>query len=242
MGIYQQFLFSEPSTVKMEQRVKGYVSQEAADQQLEEWIAKANQANKCRNAGKTILSLFDESGVWSAPYVRAGYDVIQLDLQNGVDISELTLETMHEAAIDEVHGILAACPCTHFANSGARWFAEKDQSGVTQEAIDLVHLTLGMVSYYEPEFWAIENPMGRIRRLCGLPAPRLYFQPHHFGDPYTKRTQLFGYFNAHLPTSNVFPHEGSRTHKLRGDVPEQKKLRSLTPEGFAYAFYMANAI
>lgn len=178
--------------------------------------------------------------MWSAPYVRAGYDVIQLDLQNGVDISELTAEVMHGGAIDEVYGILAACPCTHFANSGARWFADKDAAGITQEGIDLVNITMAMVDYFEPTFWAIENPDGRIRKLCELPAPRLRFHPHHFGDPYTKMTQLFGRFNAELPMCHVDAVEGSRAHKLRGDVPEQKKLRSQTPEGFAYAFYKAN--
>lgn len=242
MSAYQQILFSEPSLVRMAQRAGDYQPLELADQVLAGWQRVAEQADKCRNSTKTILSLFDESGIWSAPYVKAGYDVIQLDLQNGVDISELTLEAMHEAAIDEVHGILAACPCTHFANCGSQWFEEKDRTGITQEGIDLVHITLEMINYYQPKFWAIENPMGRIRRMCGLPGARLFFEPHHFGDPYTKKTQLFGYFNANLPTYNVFPSGGSWAHRLRGDVPEQKKLRSQTFEGFAYAFFIANQI
>ena len=40
---------------------------------------------------KTILSLFDASGNWSAPYRRAGYRVIQRDIQLGQDIFEDTI-------------------------------------------------------------------------------------------------------------------------------------------------------
>ena len=70
--------------------------------------------------------------------------------------------------------------------------------------------------------------------------PRMVFQPHHFGNPHTKKTQLFGMFDTGLPAANVEPVEGSLVHKLRGDIPEQKKQRSLTPDGFAFAFYIAN--
>jgi hypothetical protein len=207
---------------------------------LDQWRKYAATRNRSYNSGKTVLSLFDESGMWSAPYVLAGYDVIQLDIQNSVDIEDLNLEAMHEAAIDSVDIILAACPCTHFAVSGARWFKGKDASGVTDDAVELVHHTMRIIDYYQPEVWCIENPVGRIKNLCSLPSPRLTFQPHHSGDPYTKKTQLFGNFNPNLPINNVEPTEGSRVHKLRGDVPEQKKLRSMTPEGFAFAFFIAN--
>ena len=216
-----------------------------ADKVLNKWRNHAINtpiARRGKNSDKVIVSLFDESGIWSAPYVHAGYTVIQLDIQNGVDILELDPEMFFDSGIDKIDGLLAACPCTHFANSGARWFKDKDESGITQEAIDLVHQTMGIVEFFEPEIWCIENPMGRIRNLTGIPPATMFFEPHHFGDPYTKKTQLFGEFNTDLPMCNVFPEEGSRIHKLRGDVPEQKKLRSETPEGFAYAFYMANQI
>lgn len=60
-----------------------------------------------------ILSLCDYSGSWSKPYRDAGYDVIQVDLQHGNRDVRLL---QHE---DDVHGILAAPPCTCFASSGA---------------------------------------------------------------------------------------------------------------------------
>src|SRR5690242_7119936 len=62
-----------------------------------------------------ILSLYDYSGVWSQPYVDDGYDVIRVDLKHGEDVRLMELPKC------PVHGILAAPPCTVFANSGARW-------------------------------------------------------------------------------------------------------------------------
>ncbi len=71
--------------------------------------------------GYNILSLFDHSGIWSQPYRDAGYNVHQIHLQNGDDVRLLTYKDLPHP----VHGILAAPPCTHFAGSGARWWAGK---------------------------------------------------------------------------------------------------------------------
>jgi hypothetical protein len=173
--------------------------------------------------------------------VDAGYDVVRIDLQDGVDVNDFSVEYLIESLeLDNVHGILAACPCTDFSASGARWWNDKDADGRTEASIELVKQTLRTIEYFNPKFWAIENPVGRIQRLAGLQNPRLIFQPHHYGDPYTKKTLLYGQFSADLPQANVEPTEGSRVHKLRGDDPVQKAERSTTPDGFAYAFFMAN--
>jgi site-specific DNA-cytosine methylase len=70
---------------------------------------------------KRILSLFDHSGEWSKPYRDAGYEVVQVDIKNGIDILGWDYKVY-----DKVHGILAAPPCTDFALSGSRYFAKKD--------------------------------------------------------------------------------------------------------------------
>ena len=214
--------------------------QAAADTVLQGWVETAKA--QTGNSSKTILSLFDRTGVWSQPYVDAGYNVVRVDLADGLDVNDFSVEYLIDTLeLDEVVGVLAACPCTDFSASGARWWNEKDADGRTAASIELVKQTLRTIEYFNPTFWAIENPVGRIQRVAGLPEPRLIFQPHHYGDPYTKKTMLYGQFNADLPQANVEPTEGSRVHKLRGNVPEEKEARSTTPEGFAYAFFMANA-
>lgn len=90
----------------------------------------------------------------------------------------------------------------------------------------------------QPTFWCLENPVGRLVRFLGK--PRMYFNPCDFGDPYTKKTCLWGNFN--IPTMNqVEPTEGSRMHRM-GPSEDRQARRSITPPGFATAFYEANHV
>ena len=107
-------------------------------------------------------------------------------------------------------------------------------------AIALVNKTMQTLEYLRPKFWALENPEGRIETSAGLPGPwRTGFQPNNFGDPYTKRTLLWGEFNEDLPTAHVDPVEGSKMHKM-SPSKDRAAARSETPVGFSYAFFMAN--
>lgn len=176
-----------------------------------------------------ILSLFDHSGNWSKPYLDAGYEVAQIDLQHGQDARLLPYFK------GGVHGILAAPPCTAFAASGAQYWKAKDAAGELLEALALVDACMRAVVVYQPKWWVLENPVGRLTTWLGPPAFK--FQPSHFGDPYTKTTYLWGKFN--LPKLNaVRPIEGSRMHTKFGGGSGQK--RSITPQGFARAFFDAN--
>lgn len=235
-----------PRTVDAAASVTGTLSAEQARLVRRGWIRRCLQDRRegTASCAGTVLSIFDRTGNWARPWALAGYDVRCLDLESEVTSPADIFDFCRDWAID--HGmencdvVLAQPPCTDFASSGARWFADKDADGRTALSIRLVQHTLDVIGWLKPLCWAMENPIGRIGRLLGLPRPALRFHPHHYGDPYTKRTQLWGNFNPLLPQANVHPSEGSRMHRLRGDVPEQKRARSITPAGFALAFYVAN--
>lgn len=194
-----------------------------------------------------ILSLFDYSGNWSEPYKNNNFEVIQIDEKLGTNILDWDYKIINK---DRIFGILAAPPCTDFSLSGACWWKEKDKKGITKKSIDLVKKTLEIINYFNPNFWALENPVGRIEKLIPeLKSKKMItFNPCDFGDPYTKKTILYGVFNPWLIQNPVKPVKGS--HSL--DSYLQKKgiklpcyskrgeLRSVTPKGFAYAFYEAN--
>lgn len=198
-----------------------------------------------------ILSLFDYTGNWARPYAEKGHDVILWDVKHNPDmystfkdINDANATYIHEYIFENygtVDGILAACPCTDFACSGARWFAEKDARGDTEKSIELVYQTLRIIDLCKPYFWALENPVGRIKTLVPDLGDPWYFQPYQFGDPYTKKTGIYGNFNHPEPTNIVEPTEGSKMwKKYGGKSARTKELRSETPMGFAYAFYEAN--
>ena len=179
---------------------------------------------------KIILDLCGGTGAWSKPYLEAGYDVRLITLP-GNDVRT------YEPPLN-VYGILAAPPCTDFAGSGARWWLQKDGNVALIEIadLDIVIACLTIISDSNPVFWALENPVGRLVRYLGK--PRIYFNPCDYGDPYTKKTCLWGKFNIPKKTP-VAAIEGSKIH-LVPPSEERQKLRSITPSGFAKAFYLAN--
>ena len=175
-----------------------------------------------------ILDLCGGTGSWSKPYKDAGYDVRLVTLP---DYNVLTYKPPKK-----VYGILAAPPCTDFSSSGARWFKEKDANGSTIESQGILIACLKIIAICKPKFWALENPVGRIRRWLG--DPQLIFNPCDFGEPYTKKTLLWGEFN--IPEKKpIEPTLGSKMHLLPPSK-DRAMLRSKTPQGFANAFFLAN--
>lgn len=214
---------------------------------------------------KTILSLFDYSGEWSRPYRENGYDVIQVDIKLGHDIM-----TFDYQSLPPIHGIMAAPPCTDFATSGNRWWKQKDRDGRTAYSIQLVAKTLEIINSFQPKWWVIENPVGRMTAFFPKLGKGTYFQPCDFGDAYTKRTGLWGDFVFPTPLflgkhtavqPDVAPRERfcgrdyeplrkghhSIDHYMIHVVGEKhigfdkrQQWRSVTPAGFARAFYQVN--
>jgi hypothetical protein len=249
-------LFADPEAkVRLDDKVRQYVaghgwmSKKEAAATIEGWKKHAQSQMKSHgseNSQKVVLSLFDYTGAWAKPWAEAGYTVLTFDIQNSTeeDIRNFSAEYFSNFGDfdgNDVHAILAAVPCTEFASSGARHFAAKDADGRTKEAIHLVEQTLATIEYFKPAVWAIENPVGRIEKLGNLPPWRLSFNPNAVGHPYTKKTLLWGRFNADFPIAPVEPTEGSKMHSMFGGKSQRtKNARSETPEGFAYSFFMAN--
>jgi len=175
-----------------------------------------------------ILSLCDYTGIWGSQY-EDEYEVIYVDLQrDGSDI-RLFRHT------NDVHGVIAQPPCDHLAGSGARWWKVKGDKALI-EGLQLVDACLRIVVSHRPKWWVLENPVGRLRHFIG---PQVCtFNPCDYGDPYTKRTCLWGDF-VMPPKTPVEPTEGSKMH-LVPPGPDRKNIRSAAPLGFVKAFRAAN--
>jgi hypothetical protein len=184
---------------------------------------------------KTLQSLCDFSGSWSAPYAEAGYEVVRIDLQHGGDVRLLKFP-------GPVHGILAAPPCRVFCRPGARLWEEWGEAELL-EGLSIVDACLRLVAVCRPVWWALENPPGRLDKWLGPPA--LSFHPWQYGDPYTKHTYLWGRFNKPLRSpvepekypDYLPPGRRDRTSRMSSSWRNQ---RSETPQGFAKAFFTAN--
>ena len=182
-------------------RTYGWMSVEQARQRIEEWKAHAYAQGEpgSENADRVVLSFFDRTGAWSQPWEDAGYQVFRFDIQTDAEVGDVNNfgvgffgDQFGDFDGLDIYAVLAACPCTDFAGSGARHFAAKDADGRTELSVELVRQTKRAIEYFKPVVWAIENPVGRIESLANLPPWRLSFDPCHLGDPYTKRTLIWG--------------------------------------------------
>lgn len=195
-----------------------------------------------------VLSLFEQSGYASLYWRMAGYQVISVDTKLGIDIMNWNYKALDKS---RVIGIMAFPPCTHFTNSGAQYWKEKDEDGRTAENVKLVKKAMEIINYFEPDWWFLENPVGRIAKLV----PELknygpfYFYPYEYGDPWKKKTALYGKFKPPVkkpvkPIQKVAGNGDKYSPIMMatgGKSEKTKMIRSVTPKGFAKAFYLANA-
>lgn len=130
---------------------------------------------------KTILSIFDHSGNWPRPFEDDGHDVVHCDIKNDVPVDAIEFSVSNfidELGVEYVDAIILAPPCTHFTNAGAQYWKAKDADGRTAEAVELVRQGLRCVEFWKPDWWVLENPVGRLPKLVPeLGRPRLIFDP-----------------------------------------------------------------
>ena len=198
---------------------------------------------KLSNKDKIILDLCGGTGAWSKPYANAGYDVRIITLPD-YDVrmfpskrgykSRYPREFEDIMKLGKVHGILAAPPCTYFAGSGASW---PRTDGEMLEGISIVDACIRLVYVLKPKWWALENPVGKLRKWLGPPV--MSFNPCDYGDAYKKKTLLWGRFNTNLIKNPVTPIVPSPLHLLPPSK-DRAAIRSITPAGFAKAFFEAN--
>ena len=202
------------------------------------------------NSKKIILDLCGGTGAWSAPYKAVGYDVrvitvpewnvMYWEAHPEEDVITFVGEgvgKVMDVFLPGIHGILAAPPCTMFSLARAGAKTPRDLEG----AMETVRACLEIIWYCRIngnlKWWALENPVGLTRQFLGAPA--MTFEPWQFGDPSKKRTDIWGYFKP--PTkvrgaiSPDYPRSGPGSW-----ANKSKRLRSITPAGFAKAFQKAN--
>lgn len=204
------------------------------------------------NSNKIILDLCGGTGSWSRPYKEAGYDV------RVITLPEYDVRTYNPP--ENVYGILAAPPCTEFSvlNCIAAPRNRDEAAGM-----EIVNACFKIIEQCRPIWWAMENPVGYLRKYLGAPA--LTFQPWEYGDTWTKRTDIWGSFNLPIKIYDnwddvpnklpIYTRPGRKKpnfaylHKsaLRY-IPQLQfanpitdaDFRAITPPGFAQAFFRAN--
>lgn len=199
---------------------------------------------------KIILHLCADIGSDSKPYKDAGYDVRLIGKEIGVE---------NYTPPDSVYGVIANPVCTEFSIAQG-----SNRYGNSEKGMVLVNHCLRIIEKCKPVFYAIENPAtGRLKHFLGK--PQFVYQPWQFGDPWTKRTALWGNFNIPTPLFNkwedvpknpnlymrprvkkpglAYLHKSAKKYISDFDcfdVEDDMSFRSLCPQGFARAFFSVN--
>jgi len=189
---------------------------------------------------RVILDLCGGTGAWSRPYAEAGYDVRNITWP---DYDVRTYKLPEEL----IYGILAAPPCTVFCRM--RMCHGKPNDAEFIEGLSVVDACLRIIMMTKPKFWALENPQGYLKNWLGK--PKFKFHPYEFGDPWTKRTWIWGDFNPPIKeplfNNKIVKPLGRLVGSKKNDLSLSAKkgqsnaeTHSITPAGFSKAFYEAN--
>jgi len=183
------------------------------------------------NTKRLILDLCGGSGAWSEPYRKVGFRVINVTLPK--------FDVRMYVPPKNVFAVLAAPPCTEFS------LAKNGQVRDYLSAFETVAACMRIIALCRPVWWALENPVGLLQRWLG--EPQFTFEPYHFGDPWTKRTAIWGNFTVPVTGPYVKPLGSGPLCRICD--PKQKRIgacrkaghRAITPPGFVRAFFKANS-
>lgn len=190
------------------------------------------------NSEKIILHLCADTGSDSLPYKEAGYDVHLIGSKIGVENYEPP---------ENVYGIIANPPCTHFSIARTKAKTQRD----LREGMRLVKECLRIIWQCQYDlngdqrkpnlkFWVLENPAtGFLKWFLGNPV--FVYSHNEYGGNLTKRTSLWGMFN--LPKRPILFNPLPSGSKIGGRFENTKhdmETRSKCPINFSKAFHEAN--
>ena len=144
-----------------------------------------------------VLELFAGSRSFSKVAEELGYETFSVDIKDFDNIDYVT--DILDFNVDKVpfkpDVIWASPPCTYFsvASIGHHW--NKDHTPKTKEAINgikIVTKTLEIIDYFQPSYFFIENPRGKLRKLDFMKyLPRTTVTYCQYGDNRMKPTDIW---------------------------------------------------
>ena len=145
---------------------------------------------------KTALNYFEDVKIFTTdikPFenIDLVIDILDLDL-------DLLMKKLFKKGIDNIDVIWASPPCTYFsvASIGHHW--NKDHTPKTEQAklgVKIVEKTKKIIKALKPDYYFIENPRGKLRKLEVLKdIPRTTICYCQYGDNRMKPTDIWSNF------------------------------------------------
>lgn len=144
-----------------------------------------------------VLDLFSGLGGWSQAFKDRGHDVIMVDIEPkfkpDIVADIMTLEAKDFERFGKFDLILASPPCDCFSVASVyrHWKEGKPTDDKTISRIALAKHTFKLIDDLKPSFWVIENPMGMMRKVVGMPTFQI--SQCQYGRKVMKPTDLWAY-------------------------------------------------
>jgi len=175
--------------------------------------------------GKSVIFLFDYTGIMALPWAKSGYTCYCFDGQHrkGVTIGQheniinigmwfnnkinighyLDIEKIKQFSGDDVCFVFGFPECTDLAVSGAAWFSKKrDNNKLFQyEAMTLVKLVQLVGEEYNCP-WGLENPVSVISSMWRK--PDFIFNPFEYGG-YLPENDKHPFYPDYIRPRDAYP-------------------------------------
>lgn len=141
-----------------------------------------------------VLDLFSGLGGWSAAFRERGHGVVTIDLDYRFNPTYcrdiMQVEDLDRFGRFDI--ILASPPCDTFSVASAylHWKGGRPATSRAVAGIALARHAFSLIERAAPAFYAIENPVGNMRRI--FPKPAATIDQCAYGRAFKKPTDLWG--------------------------------------------------
>ena len=173
-----------------------------------------------------ILIACEFSGVCREAFQARGHDVLSCDLLPSEQPGPHYQGNVRDVLGDGWDMLIAFPPCTYLCNSGARWWAQRQQ-----EQADALTFVRYLLNAPIPRI-ALENPEGRISTVIRKPDQLIH--PWEYGEEEEKKTCLWLKALPLLQPTRLMSRRDQRVWRM-GQSKRRTQERSRTYAGIAAA-------
>lgn len=183
--------------------------------------------------GETLhcLDLYSGLGGFSSAFEDSDrWEVVTVDIQERfepdrvADVFELRPSDFER----DFDVILVGFPCELFSparniteGGDPAWNGDTPATDECRDRVAMLYHTIGLVEGLSPDYWFMENPIGRMRSILGDPTGTV--TQCQYGRVHQKPTDLFG---EHPPMSYKRCSPGASCHEKTGDYsPDREQPR-----------------
>jgi site-specific DNA-cytosine methylase len=152
-------------------------------------------------------------------------DIIKIDWQ----------KFLEEQRLKKVDFIWESPPCTHYSWANPKW----PRQGI-QKQMEIVGACFEAVAVLKPRYWLIENPRGRLQKLCPLkPTATIFYSDFDENYPVQKPTNLWGNVPLAMVKQTRRPPSPRHTFMLDKKLGRDPAKRGFVPFGVSNAVFEA---